>query len=187
KDLEIVVANGRTPWGNARLFPRGMLREPLSALARAHLVVVTNPGASADVDAVTEEVRRHNRRGPVLVATYEVLGASEVDSGRRMSAEQLRGRRLLAFAGLGTPQGFADTLAGVGVRTPGVVEFPDHHWFESDDLGTLARQSVAVGAEGLITTEKDSVRLRDLPAPDVPLWVLSVRLRLRSEEHTSEL
>jgi tetraacyldisaccharide 4'-kinase len=178
KDLEIVVVNGRTPWGNGRLFPRGMLREPLSALARAHLVVVTNPAGAEDVDAVSEEVRRHNRQAPVVAAAYEVLGACEVDSGRRVSADQLRGRRLLAFAGLGTPQGFADTLAAVGVRAPGLVEFPDHHWFVSDDLASLARQSVAVAAEGLITTEKDSVRLRELPAPDVPLWVLLVRLRI---------
>src|SRR5262249_5565537 len=87
KDLEIIVANGRTPWGNARLFPRGMLREPLSALARAHLVVVTNPPATADVDAVTEEVRRHNRRAPVLVAAFEVLGPAGGALGRRRGGD----------------------------------------------------------------------------------------------------
>ncbi len=178
KDLEVLVVNGRTPWGNARLFPRGMLREPLSALARAHLVVVTNPTSAADAETVTRQVRRYNQHAPVLVAAYEVLGACELDSGRTVGADQLSGRRLLAFAGLGTPQGFADTLAAVGVRAPGLVEFPDHHWFVPEDLASLARQSVAVGAEGLITTEKDLVRLRELPVPDVPLWVLSVRLHL---------
>ena len=126
---------------------------------------------------MSREVRQHNARAPVLEAVYVVGGACELDSGRRMSVDQLRGRRLLAFAGLGTPQGFADTLAAVGVRAPGLVEFPDHHWFDLDDLRSLARQSVAVGAEGLVTTEKDGVRLRELPRPDVPVWVLSVKLR----------
>jgi tetraacyldisaccharide-1-P 4'-kinase len=130
------------------------------------------------VERVTQEVRRHNAHAPVLAAVYEVTQAWELETGRRLHAEQLRGRRLLPFAGLGTPQGFADTLAAVGVRTPGLIEFPDHHWFVPDDLESLGRQSVAVGAEGLITTEKDSVRLRDLPLPDVPLWVLPVTLRL---------
>jgi tetraacyldisaccharide 4'-kinase len=178
KDLEIVVVNGRSPWGNGRLFPRGMLREPLSALGRAHLIIVTNPPGAADVEAVTAEVRRHNDRVPVLTASYEVVEARELDTGRRLGPDALRGRRLLAFAGLGTPQGFADTLASIGVRAPGLIEFPDHHWFALDDLATLARQSIAVGADGLITTEKDAVRLRELPLPDVPLWVLSVGLRL---------
>ncbi len=178
KDLEIVVVNGRTPWGNGRLFPRGMLREPLSALGRAHLIVVSNPAGPADVDAVAEAVRRHNERAPVLSAAYDVIEAREMESGRRLSAAELRGRRFLAFAGLGTPQGFADTLADVGVRAAGLVEFPDHHWFALDDLASLARQAVAVGAEGLITTEKDSVRLRELPVPNVAVWVLSVRPRI---------
>jgi tetraacyldisaccharide 4'-kinase len=180
KDLEIVVVNGRTPWGNGRLFPRGMLREPLSALGRADLVIVTNAPSAEHLEVIAGDVRRHNERAPVLAASYEVLEAREVDSGRRLGPDQLRGRRLLAFAGLGTPQGFADTLASIGVRSPGLIEFPDHHWFALDDLANLARQSMAVGAEGLITTEKDAVRLRELPLPDVPLWVLSVGLRLTS-------
>jgi tetraacyldisaccharide 4'-kinase len=178
KDVEIVAVNGRMPWGNARLFPRGMLREPLSALARAALVVVTNPATRADVDAVVDAVRRRNPRAPVLSASYEVIEASELGSGQRLDARQLAGRRLLPFAGLGTPRGFADTLAATGVRAPGMMEFPDHYWFVPDDLASLARQSVAVGAEGLITTEKDATRLRGLPLPPVPVWALSVRLRL---------
>jgi tetraacyldisaccharide 4'-kinase len=180
KDLEVVVVNGQAPWGNGRLFPRGLLREPLTALARADLVVVTNPPGAADVEVVSQEVGRHNRRAPVLTAAYEIAEAYDLDSGHRLGAEALTGRRLLAFAGLGTPRGFTETLDAARVRAPGLVEFPDHHWYTPDDVAALARQSIAVGAEGLITTEKDAVRLRGLPAPRVPLWVLSVRLRFTS-------
>ena len=178
KDLEIVVVNGRAPWGNARLFPRGMLREPLSALGRADVVVVTNPPGAAEVDQIAEAIRRHNARAPILSAVYEVVQAYDLDSGRALEPGALAGRRLLAFAGLGTPQGFADTLAAAGVRAPALVEFPDHHWYVADDVAGLARQAITIGAQGLITTEKDAVRLRGLPAPSVPLWVLSVRLKL---------
>src|SRR5262245_38441889 len=66
KDLEILVVNGRAPWGNRRLFPRGMLREPFSALGRADLFVVTNPRTSAETDAATDTIRRHNRHAPIL-------------------------------------------------------------------------------------------------------------------------
>jgi tetraacyldisaccharide 4'-kinase len=180
KDLEVVVVNGRAPWGQGHLFPRGMLREPLSALRRADVVVVTNPPTSADVDAATAAVRRHNARAPVLVAAYEVVDALEVRSGRRHSPSELLGRRLLAFAGLGSPRGFADTLEGAGARVADMVEFPDHHWFTAGEVAELVAHGRALGAEGLITTEKDWVRLRGLPPPALPLWILGVRLRLES-------
>jgi len=179
KDLEILVANGRAPWGNQRLFPRGMLREPLSALSRADLVVVTNPPSVADTDAVTETVRRHNRRAPVLAASYEVAGARDLAAGRQLNADQLSGQRLLAFAGLGSPRGFADTLGTAGVRVAGLMEYPDHHWFAQRDLEELAQQARALGVDGLITTEKDWVRLRSLTPLSLPLWVLRVRLQLQ--------
>ena len=182
KDLEILVVQGRAPWGNARVFPRGMLREPLAGLARAHAVVVTNPGGAEPVQAVTTTVRHFNPSAPVLPASYRYQDAIEARTGRHVPVAELAGRRLLAFAGLGSPQGFADTVDGAGIRRVALVEFPDHHWFTSTDLHELARDARAAGAQGLITTEKDWVRLRDLPPPPLPLWVLPVRLVLESGE-----
>ena len=180
KDLEIVVLYGRSPWGNSRLFPRGMLREPLSALGRADLVLVTNPKDASDVEAVSRVVCRHNSRVPVLAAGFEVMDPMEARSGRREALAALSGRKALAFCGLGSPRGFADTLTASGVRVMDLVEFPDHHWFEPADLVELARQAEAAGAEGLVTTEKDWVRLRGLALPPIPLWVLPVRLVLEA-------
>jgi tetraacyldisaccharide 4'-kinase len=180
KDLEIVVLNGRAPWGNQRLFPRGTLREPLSALRRAHLCVITNPGGAADVERATAAIRRHNATAPVIVGGYDILEAREIQSDRRLSPTELAGRRLLAFAGLGSPRGFAETLGAAEVRVAGLAEYPDHYWFTQADLDELAGQARAIGAEGLITTQKDWIRLRGLAAPAMPCWVLSIRLRLES-------
>jgi len=178
KDLEVVAVNGRAPWGNGRLFPRGMLREPLSALRRADLVAVTNPPGPADVREVAAVLRRQGATAPVLVGTYEVVEAREARTEVRAAVADLAGRRFLAFAGLGSPRGFGDTLGAVGVDVAGLVEYPDHHWFTDQDVAELERQARAVGAEGVITTEKDWVRLGGLGDPAVPLWVLAVRLRL---------
>ena len=180
KDLEVLVVQGRAPWGNARVFPRGMLREPLTGLARAHAVVVTNPAGPGPVEAVTAVVRRFNPRAAVLAAQYQHQDAVETRSGRRAPVAELAGRRLMAFAGLGSPQGFADTLDAAGIRRVAFAEFPDHHWFTPADLRELVQDARTAGAEGLITTEKDWVRLRDLPAPPLPLWVLPVRLVLEA-------
>jgi tetraacyldisaccharide 4'-kinase len=188
KDLEILVVQGRAPWGNARVFPRGMLREPLAALARAHAIVVTNPAGPAPVEAVTGMVRRFNPTAAVLAASYHHQDALETLSGRRVPVAELAGRRLMAFAGLGSPEGFADTLDAAGIRRVAFAEFPDHHWFTPADLRELVQDARAAGAEGLITTEKDWVRLRDLPPSPLPLWVLPVRLVLKSgQDHWSRL
>ncbi|HET8577305.1 MAG TPA: tetraacyldisaccharide 4'-kinase [Methylomirabilota bacterium] len=178
KDLEILVLNGRAPWGNGRLFPRGTLREPLAALARADLVVVTN-GTDVDARAVGERLGRHNRRAPVIRASYHVTEARDGQSGRRAEPRTLAGRRLLAFCGLGSPRSFADTLLGLGARVSGIIEFPDHYWYTAADLDGLTRQATAMGAE-LVTTEKDWMRLRSLGLPQAPLWVVPVRLTLET-------
>jgi tetraacyldisaccharide 4'-kinase len=180
KDLEVLVVNGRAPWGNGRLFPRGTLREPLGALARAHLVVVANPGASSDVEAVAAALKRYHARAPIVTAAYRVGEAQEMRSGHRTGAAALAGRRLLAFCGLGWPRGFAETLERLGVELAGLVEFPDHYWFAAPDLYELDRHAQTVRAEGLITTEKDWVRLRELHLPPTPLWVLPARLHIES-------
>ena len=182
KDLEIVAVAGGSPWGNGRLFPRGVLREPIEALGHAGLIVVTNPSGPAVMNEVAATLGRLGARPPVLTAATEPESAREMPRGRAEPPDALRGRRLLAFAGLAAPEGFAATLRAVGARLAGFVEFPDHHAFTHGDIEALARRAGSVGAEGLVTTEKDWVRIRETGIPGVPLWVLSIRLSVDRRE-----
>jgi tetraacyldisaccharide 4'-kinase len=177
KDLEIVLVSGRSPWGNGHLFPRGPLREPLSALARAHLVMVVG-GEPPERARVGEEVRRHNLEAPIVAADYEPLECWQVRETAPCAPDTLLGRRLLGFAGIARPDGFRRTVERLGVSLTGLVEFPDHYWYEPEDLAALVRQADAAGAEGLVTTEKDYVRLSAIALRTIPIWILSVRLRL---------
>jgi tetraacyldisaccharide 4'-kinase len=178
KSLEILVVSARAPWGNGRLFPRGQLREPLSTLRRSHLVVVTNPAGEEEVDAITRTLRVHDSPAPVVTARYEPVEVRRAGDGARLPLSELRGRRLLGVGGLASPRPFMETLRGLGVALAGFVEFGDHHWYSESDLAEVARRARLAGAEGLITTEKDAVRLRELTLPHLPLWVLTVRMVL---------
>lgn len=177
KDLEVVLVAGQAPWGNGHLFPRGPLREPLSALGRAHLVMVV--GGEPDAHARVERtLRRHNARAPIVLAGYEATECWQVQDPSPLPPGVLRGRRLLAFAGIARPGNFGRTVEQLGVSLAGFVEFPDHHWYSPEDLGRVAGQAERAGAEGCVTTEKDYVRL---PAPalrTLPIWVLAVRLEV---------
>ena len=180
KTLEILVVSARSPWGNGRLFPRGRLREPLSALRRAQLVIVTNPRGDEDVEAVTRTLRLHDSPAPVASARYEPVEARRAGDGARLPLAELTRRRLLAFGGLAAPRSFMETAQGLGIPLAGFIEFGDHHWYTEGDLAELARRAAMAGAEGLITTEKDAMRLRDFPPLRLPLWILSVRMVLAS-------
>ena len=180
KDLEIVMARARAPWGNGRLLPGGPLREPLAALARAHLIVVTGARGPDDVGEVAADARRYAPGVPVLAARHVPTECWEAGAMRYLGPEALRGLKLFAFAGIGSPDGFRQTLEDTGAVETGFARFADHHWYTRAEVVALEQRALAASAVGLVTTEKDWARLRRLPPRGVPLYVLTVRLALLS-------
>jgi tetraacyldisaccharide 4'-kinase len=191
KDVEIVCLDACAPWGPGGLFPRGTLRERPSALARAHLVILTRGAARADLAGLLAEIRQRAGPVPCLAADYAVEGLEDLGSGSLHSVAALEGRAVLAFAGIAAPERLVDTLAAQGAVVRDLVAFPDHHSYGARDLQALARRARAVGAHLLVTTEKDAVRLRAPGAPGAPsgpglarqvgealppVWALRVRL-----------
>jgi len=182
KDLEIVMARAGQPWGNGRLLPGGPLREPLTGLERAHLIVATGARRPADAGEVSATAARLAPAVPVLTAMHVPTECFESSGMNFVALEALGGARLLAFAGIGSPAGFRRTLGEAGATVVEFQEFSDHHWYTREDLARLARRAAEVHADGFVTTEKDWVRLRSLPPLRHPVYVLSVRLTLTSGE-----
>jgi tetraacyldisaccharide 4'-kinase len=182
KDLEIVMARAAQPWGNGRLLPGGPLREPVRGLARAHLVVATGAQRLEEAAEVSATVGAVAPGVPVLTAAHVLAECFESSAMRFVPLATLGAGRLIAFAGIGSPAGFRRTLAEARVRVVDFQEFPDHHWYTREELTGLDRRAAEIGADGFVTTEKDWVRLRPLPALKHPVYVLSVRLVLTSGE-----
>ncbi|HEV8613918.1 MAG TPA: tetraacyldisaccharide 4'-kinase [Methylomirabilota bacterium] len=182
KDLEIVMARCREPWGNGRLLPRGPLREPIDSLAHAHVVIATGARRPEDAAEVAATVARYAPSAPVLAAAHVPTECWEWGSMRFMPVERLRDMRVLAFAGVAAPAGFARTLEEIGASVAGFEAFADHHWYTREELAALERQAAALHCEALVTTEKDWVRLRRLPPLARTVYVLGVRLTLLSGE-----
>ena len=146
KDLSIVVADGRYGFGNGFLIPAGPLRETLRAgLARADALVVIGD----DVWGVGDAARRFGPKNlPVLTA--RIVPGPEV--------EKISKTLGLAFAGIGHPEKFFQTLRDHGCRLAETKAFPDHHPFSSADLAALKHRAEALKGV-LITTEKDAQRI----------------------------
>jgi len=188
KDVEIVCLDARAPWGPGGLFPQGTLREPPAALARAHLVILTRADARRNLAGLLDEIRQHAGAAPCLPVDYAVEDLEDLASGVRHPADALRGRNVLAFAGIAAPERLGETLVGCGAIVRDLVAFPDHHGYEPRDIRAVTRRARAIGASLLVTTEKDAMRLikpggatagastrRDAEAL-LPVWALRVRL-----------
>ncbi|SMH53519.1 tetraacyldisaccharide 4'-kinase [Azospirillum agricola] len=146
KDLSLLVADGAVGFGNGRLIPAGPLRERVAdGLRRADALVVLGEdraGVAAQVAARTPGL-------PVLHARLEPAAADAAD---------LRGRRLLAFAGIGRPEKFFATLEALGAELVQRVPFADHHPFRPAEIAALIDRAATLGALP-VTTAKDAVRL----------------------------
>src|SRR3989449_564769 len=148
KDLEIVMARARNPWGNGALLPAGPLREPLAALRRAHLVVATGAERPEEAAAVVSAVNEWAPGVPVLTAVYALAECWEANRMRPVSLDQLRGSRGLAFAGIPTPRAFEETLGAAGVAGRQVLGFGDPPWYPPAGIAPVEARAARPPGEG---------------------------------------
>jgi tetraacyldisaccharide 4'-kinase len=147
KDASIIVVDAHRGLGNGRVFPAGPLRAPLRPqLARTDALIVIGEGAAADAVAAAVTARGAIVQHAQLTPDAEAVSA-------------LRGRRVLAFAGIGDPARFFRTLHASGIEVAAAREFPDHHAFSASEIAGLAADAKQ-DALTLVTTEKDLARLR---------------------------
>jgi tetraacyldisaccharide 4'-kinase len=181
RDLDVVLIDATNPWGGGHLFPRGLLREPIAALQRADIVMLTRCDL---VDAAAHaELRQALARiapgMPVVETSHRALGLAH-ESGRA-DIGRLRGRPLLAFCGLGNPRAFRRTLDNLGLNVADFRTFPDHHHYSPADLDELAAWAQGQAADSVVvTTQKDLVKLRRTALGGKELWALRVGLHFEA-------
>jgi 3-deoxy-D-manno-octulosonic-acid transferase len=185
RDVDIVLLDALLPFGGGSLFPLGRLREPVAALERAHIVLITRSTYSDLPAAIETEVRRWNASAPIFCAHVAPRCWVEHRTGREFEIAARPFDRAGAFCGLGNPQSFRRTLLDLGVNPVDWVEFEDHHRYRPHELQRLAGQMGSRGASALVTTEKDAVNLcqdcDDLVAPLTIYW-LKVAMAIERED-----
>jgi tetraacyldisaccharide 4'-kinase len=161
RDLDLVLFSAATLAGNSRVFPGGDLREPISALKRCSAFLITG---------VTEELSQRatqfkellQKRFPtksVFFASYKPVATRSLDDGSIHSIEALPSP-LFAFCGIGQPQLFQKTLTHQNIELSGFLSLRDHQAFIPSLLKKIAKQAERSGAQGIITTEKDLVKIK---------------------------
>lgn len=184
RDLDIVAVDATDPYGVGHLFPRGMLREPLAAIGRAGAVVITR-AAAVDAAARREIRRRLERacpgRAPAVWAEADHAPVRlRTWDGTEFPLAALAGARVTACAGIGNPQAFRHTLAGLGAEVAHFRAFADHHAYAAADLDLLAADARKAGAAFVATTVKDLVKLRRTEVDGRRLVAVEVALEITS-------
>lgn len=160
RDFDLVLIDATQPLDDARLLPRGLLREPIRSLRRASAVLITRaePGEPR-IGPLRDTIARHTT-APVFQSRF--LVDRLLDAGG--SPVCIAGRQVLAVSGIGNPAAFVQTLEKAGARVGAEARFADHHAYTADDIRRIVAEAGQLGALA-VTTTKDWVKIQ-------PLWPL---------------
>jgi tetraacyldisaccharide 4'-kinase len=182
RDCDIVLIHARMPFGGWRLLPRGPMREPLAALSRAHVLIITKADeALTTLGALEERLRSLNPEAALLTAIHEPAALRDALTGQPMDLRRLEGLRVGLVSSIGDPAGFEATVQRLHATIAWHRAFPDHYRYHPTDWTALGQHPQGLRPEAVVTTEKDWLRLQPVVGaqrPEVPLWVLGVRLKI---------
>ncbi|MCH8828036.1 MAG: tetraacyldisaccharide 4'-kinase [Planctomycetes bacterium] len=173
RDLDIVLIDALNPFGYGRLLPRGLLREPLSGLRRADLIVLTRADQCADAEKlrILDLVRRHAPDCEIIEVAFRLDGLVN-STGDTATLASLTDKPVVAFCGIGNPESFLRTLAACDVREFRV--FPDHHHYSETDVEEIAAIAGRHEAAAVVATLKDLVKIDQRKINAIPLWAVRI-------------
>lgn len=181
RNLDIVLIDALEPFGFEHVFPRGTLREPLAALARANIVALSRADAIAldQRETIRARVRGLAPRAAWLELVHRptalVSGTGEVSA-----VDTLSGQRTAAFCAIGNPAGFRHTIRECGCDVVDFREFPDHHPYGEEDVAELADWASRLdNVTAILCTQKDLVKINRRQLGPHPLRALTIALDVR--------
>jgi 3-deoxy-D-manno-octulosonic-acid transferase len=184
RDFDILVIDGLDPFGQDEVVPLGRLREPLDALGRADMFVVTRAETDLRYRAICARLGAFNRQAAVF--RTRIIARCWRDYRTGACRTDLDDQPVAAFCGLGNPASFWRTLESLGLNTVFRWSFPDHHTYKPFELQRVAAQARMHGAKVLVTTEKDRINCPDhLERAIAPLDLAWLEIDLKLEEEAA--
>lgn len=178
RDIEIVLLNSRLPLGNGFPLPLGPLREPVRSLKRADIIIWTGSAAVPDNQSLPFKALTLD-----FPSFYGYHKPKAIVCGDRISVydpEYLKDRRICAFAGIGIPASFRNTLENLGADIADFIAFPDHHRYSEIDISRINGSARACNADMIVTTEKDGIKLNEFPHFIKDISVLKTEMSIHS-------
>ncbi|MEW6075781.1 MAG: tetraacyldisaccharide 4'-kinase [Candidatus Omnitrophota bacterium] len=187
KDLEIVTIDANNPFGNFRMIPRGILREPVQSLARADIFVLTKVFAHTDTRPLKEYLATRYPSALIVESRYQPLGFYQIENKDAMLDVSLcKGKKVALLCGIADPGSFTQSIREAGADVVLSFVFADHYCYEDTDIAEVMRACREGGVTTILTTEKDSVRLIHLMPQyrntGVSILVLKIQMAIYKNE-----
>jgi len=171
RDLDILLMDASRSLSTELLLPAGRLREPISAMSRANLLIITRSEAVA---GTTEAVGKLSQY-PVFAAATRLLGFRLLGAtGGVQTVDEIGNGPFLAFCGIGNPAAFFADLRTWGVNVSGTRVYADHHRYSDGDLAQIEIAAERIGACALVTTEKDAENLAGVHPAKMPTYTAAI-------------
>ena len=191
RDLDIVLLDNSLPFGNGRLFPMGTLREPISALARGDIFILTRSDSGG-----LPLLPKHEKfvRGKPIFRSSHVPNIREVRVERNSThvsepesiishdRDLIKDRNVFAFSGLANNKDFHRTIKSLKGNISKMLEFPDHYAYSTTDLENIFCLAKDANIDCLVTTEKDYVRIAHRNLWPIDLVVIGIDVTFGDEE-----
>lgn len=178
RDLNIVAIDATNPWGGGHLLPYGRLREPLSGLKRADCIVITRTDQAKNLETVQTEIRRYAGDVAIFPSRMKISRITRLNNSPETLVPPVA-----AFCAVGNPRSFFDALTHEVVLQKA---FPDHHRYSQPEIDSLTDEARSSGANSLITTAKDAVKLRSLSF-SLPCYVVEITPQIDDEAEFTRL
>jgi len=183
RDLDIVLVDVDSPFDNGRCLPAGRLRQPPSVLKEAGCIVITGglfQRREQDYQPAVTKIRRVASDAPLFFSGYQTTVITTLGDGTVLSEQDLRDKRVFVVSSIARPERFEHTVERIGAIIVGKRFFRDHHLYEPSDIQKACAEATEAGAQYIVTTEKDQVKINPEIAT-MPILVICVRMFLGDE------
>lgn len=182
-EIDIVLVDCGFPFGTGSLLPRGTMREPRTSLKRASYIILTKSGGKPQ-DELIATIRKYNKVADIIVCNHAPSHLENIFTGERKELDFLNGKYVACMSGIARPESFEGLVEALGANVEIRRRYPDHYWFDQEDLETFVERCADRAVDLIVTTEKDAVRFLKPGEMEVPIYFLRIHIDIeQGQEH----
>ena len=175
--LNLLLVDQTNPFGNRCLLPRGILREPVRHLSRASYVFLTKSEVEPELELL-QTIRKYNKKAEIIRCVHKPKFFKEINGEQIKPLDLLREAYVGVFCGIASPRGFEQLILRMSGEMRFRRRFLDHYRYEVEELDRLFLQAKNAGADIMVTTEKDAVRIPLGYKPIMPLYYVRMEIEI---------
>jgi tetraacyldisaccharide 4'-kinase len=175
--LNLLLVDQTNPFGNRCLLPRGILREPVRHLSRASYVFLTKSEAEPELELL-QTIRKYNRDAEIIRCVHKPKFFKEINGDEVKPLNLLHEAYVGVFCGIASPRGFEQLILRMSGELRFRRRFLDHHRYGEDELDRMFLQAKNAGADVMVTTEKDAVRIPATYKPLIPFYYVRMEIEV---------